>query len=433
MGFMMLSLRRNREAIQNLRFEPQEWEKNAIGIINPARGWYSLYPFRVGESIDPSELRWYLKKDESIALVMLDLGAYRERELDESALSHIVQILDFFCQYQKDVILRPVYDTEGRGIEHEPEKLELLLRQMEQIGNILQGRSHSVFLFQGLLIGSWGEMHNSKFLSEEALRTLYAKIRDFLGSEICLAVRTPAIWRTLISEEDYRQGNYQNLTLFNDALFSSRTDMGTFGFMTKEAAGWSGAWMRSEELAFENKLCERLPYGGEVVLGEEKTLSSTINEMRKIHLSYLNRGHDLHLLNQWKEKTWEDNEISFYDYVSEHMGYRFVVSHPNLTLGKGIWHKYILSFDVENEGFGVCWQNTGMVVCVESDVRKQEIALSEDLSDWRAGERKTLSVPIEPMAGRVYLTAKRKKDGAAVKFANENTGRLFIGSLCWGN
>ena len=60
-------------------------------------------------------------------------------------------------------------------------------------------------------------------------------MREYLGEDICLAVRTPSQWRTLKSEEDFLQKKYFRLSLFDDGIQGSLTHLGTFGTMTKEA------------------------------------------------------------------------------------------------------------------------------------------------------------------------------------------------------
>ena len=107
---------------------------------NPGRGWYGIYTFMVEQSIDPGELRWSLRQGESLALVLLDIQAYRSKLLDEDALGNIRNILSFFMQYKKDVILRPVYDREGNGRSCEPDVFELVLEHMRQIGEILNSQ-----------------------------------------------------------------------------------------------------------------------------------------------------------------------------------------------------------------------------------------------------------------------------------------------------
>ena len=60
------------------------------------------------------------------------------------------------------MILRPVYDREGKGRECEPDSFEQVLEHLQQIGGLLRDMQHSVFIFQGMLAGSWGEMHDSR-------------------------------------------------------------------------------------------------------------------------------------------------------------------------------------------------------------------------------------------------------------------------------
>ena len=68
---------------------------------NPGRGWYGIYTFMVEQSIDPGELRWSLRQGESLALVLLDIHAYRSKLLDEDALGNIRNILSFFYAIQE--------------------------------------------------------------------------------------------------------------------------------------------------------------------------------------------------------------------------------------------------------------------------------------------------------------------------------------------
>ena len=121
-------------------------EGEEILYENPERGWYEIYTFPVEEKIDPQELKWSLHEQETLALVLLDLQKFREKPLDEQAIYNIKTILYFFASHKKDVILRPVYDREGKGLEAEPESFELVLTHLIQIGEVLEKRS-TVFLF----------------------------------------------------------------------------------------------------------------------------------------------------------------------------------------------------------------------------------------------------------------------------------------------
>lgn len=50
------------------------------------------------------------------------------------------------------------------------------------------------------------EIAHSRYLSPECINRMWNCMRQYLGDEIYLAVRTPAQWRTLRSEKEFRQG-----------------------------------------------------------------------------------------------------------------------------------------------------------------------------------------------------------------------------------
>ena len=91
-------------------FEQAFAAENSVYISNPARGWYGVYTFRAEERIAPEELKWSLREGETLSLVLVDVGGFRERPLDLATLENIRKILAFFEQNQRDVIFRPVYD-----------------------------------------------------------------------------------------------------------------------------------------------------------------------------------------------------------------------------------------------------------------------------------------------------------------------------------
>ena len=102
---------KNMKVKQKWKWVPEELPESTEELENPARGWLEIYTFQAENGIDPLELRWSLRAGETLALVLINLKAYRERALDDTALENIRSMLSFFMQYQKDIILRPVYDT----------------------------------------------------------------------------------------------------------------------------------------------------------------------------------------------------------------------------------------------------------------------------------------------------------------------------------
>ena len=58
-----------------------------------------------------------------------------------------------------------------------------------QLGDLLKENPCSVFIFQGFLVGSWGEMHDSAYLSEDCLRKTWEQLKPALSKNIYGAVR----------------------------------------------------------------------------------------------------------------------------------------------------------------------------------------------------------------------------------------------------
>ena len=447
---------------QKWEWVPEELRESTEELRNPARGWYEIYTFRAEDGIHPQELRWSLRESETLAFVLIDLRAYRDRALENEALENIRSILSFFMQYQKDVILRPVYDTEGKGREREPEEFDTVLLHIRQIGAVLQQMDHSVCIFQGLLVGSWGEMHDSRYLTPEHLRKLYDTLRPYLGGEIYLAVRTPAMWRILIDEEHFLSGDFGKTVIFDDGILGSMTHLGTFGTMTREAAGWEQEWSRKEELEFLEHIIRDAPCGGEVVSGADdsrKSAEFAVNELRSMHLTYLNCAHDRRVLDDWKQIHLKADGVwkgySLYEYIGGHLGYRLILR--SVEMKKCLSGKWQMELEIENTGFAAPFQEMELFLVLETEDGIQEVPVAFDARRCIPGERKKIvqrfkaecvsrrnekdtakrGTQIAGMisrtgfrGGQIFLELRRKKDGRPVRFANEKSAdRLLMGSL----
>lgn len=428
----------------NLRMQKEKWILHAADFTeqtktlnNPARGWYQIYTFSVEKEPDFQELAYSLDVSQSLSLVFLDIGFYQCMDIDSSGLSHVRKILKFFAENKKDIILRAAYDNQGRALEREPSSFEQVLRHMSQLGEVLNEFPNEIFVYQGLLVGNWGEMHTSHFLSVEKLRQLMDILYESKGKGTYPAVRRPVYLRMLKHDR-----KYDDLGLFDDGIFGSSGNLGTFGTYTKEAAGGDEAWNREDELAFEEELCLRVPNGGEAVFGEDYTenLSAErmIGDMRRMHISYLNSRHDMRILDIWKnirsnvQGLWEEKTL--YDYIGAHMGYRFRVKCAALIPSGSEWRsQYRLELIIENIGFGNLYQETELYMeWTDESGRFKRQRLDCDMREWNSGCEYTVSCAIRGCESMLYLSARRKWDGAPIRFANvsDETGRTIIGSLC---
>lgn len=397
--------------------EPAQLTESTQPLLCPRTGWYRIFPFRLEQDWDPEELRWCLNDQEQLVLVRADIGAFRSRELSEEALRNLRRILSFFRERGKEIILRVVYDSDGKGIEHEPNRLERIQGHILQLAPVLGDYADGIFVFQGALIGSWGEMHTSRFLTPDRLCSLLTLLEKELDSRIYLAVRKPSQYRLFRQMADAET----RLGLFNDGLFGSESDLGTYGTLPAQEAGWSSAWLPAEELDFQEILCRGVPQGGEAVMpaGELYSLEETAAKLSKMHVSYLNSTHDPALLKAWADQVWQSNDawngMNGFDYIGRHLGYRFVADSVSFD-GK------ILNITIKNVGFAPIYEQTELVLTQKwEDGRTEAAVVSADLTRLTQGEGRTFSLALQPEKSELFLSMRRSRDGKTIPLGNVTT------------
>ena len=149
-------------------------EESREVCTNPGRGWYHIYTFTLDKREKDGLLYQPYWDDETLVLVRFDIGAFRGMSLSEEALEYADEILKCFHSRGKEIILRVLYDTQGKGMEREPTLFSIVLTHMRQLGAVVRAYESDILITQGLFIGNWGEMHGSKFLDQEYIRKLYA-------------------------------------------------------------------------------------------------------------------------------------------------------------------------------------------------------------------------------------------------------------------
>jgi len=426
-----------------------KWEFNAsvlnenTGFIkNPGRGWYQIHTFKAEDEPDLSELEWCIDRDDTLAMIIIDIGNCKERNLNETEKTRIRKILKFFSEYKYDVILRVVYDRDGKALEREPFFFAQVQSHMEQISSLIREFGNTVFIYQGLLIGNWGEMHDSKFLSADQLNNLADILRRGKADSTFLAVRKPMHWRMLHrrSEQVDRAAD-DKMGLFDDGIFGSESNLGTFGDRPGQDAGWNNSWMREDELTFEDKICRYAPNGGEVVYGGDYTdrlnADDFFSTLRRMHVTYLNRLHDMKLIGKWKQTrlsapaAWKGRSV--YDYIGAHMGYRFFIKKVGVVSGGGYGGNMCrIDIEIENRGFASLYEEAELILKWTNYIGKYETRiLPADMRSWESGSTHKVSCTIEMCDTSLYICAKRKRDGTAIYFANtsDENGRVMLGML----
>lgn len=466
------------------KFYPAKLEKDAVGFPNPCRGWYRIYTF-CPEQQDEEELRWLpMEETETLVLVRLNIGAFRQRELDEKTLGFVEKIFGRFIQAGKDMILRILYDTEGKGMEKEPPFLDMVLTHMRQLGPVIAKYADAIYLSQGLFVGNWGEMHGSKFLSPEQIRLLEQTWRNATEGKVAVAFRKMSFCR-MVSEK----GKERQIGLYDDAILASETHLGTFAEKTADGQaldnqavvlrGWEQDWSKEEELAYLERTAPWIPVGGEVVArtisgqggtptdgeavapacgvtpagGEiseqgvlpvdEKTrtreskfhalsgqeVTDTLRELESMRVSYLNCIYDDRLLTRWEQtKVTENRNESLYEVIGARLGYCFWVEKAVQVRGKA--HPQI-RLSIRNEGFA----NLTERAILQLEVRKgkqtlKRITVEYDMRTLMSNGTESLLVklPEDMPEGEVWLCMTLERGKKTVRFANKGAENgLYLG------
>lgn len=84
-------------------------------------------------------------------------------------------------------------------------------------------------------------------------------------------------------------------------MLGTANDTGTYGDTPASADAYRSAWVREDELDFQNRLCNFVPNGGEVILDNPfNDLAHALSDLSRMHVSYLNSEHDPAVLDKWK-------------------------------------------------------------------------------------------------------------------------------------
>lgn len=445
--------------IKKIKWIPLPREEKAVTLSNPYCGLYSIFHFYAdSELLQPEEViieDVSLDQEQQLCLLEINLIHFSEAPLSEVSLHIIERIFLHFTSLGKQLIVRFLYDWDGKGVLHEPKDLTIILNHMKQLSPLLKEYTSHIYILQGLFIGSWGEMHNSRYLGERQMVLLARQLYECSGEHTQIALRCPSFWRMIFKtmqplEEDTAFSNIRKarFSLFNDGIMASETDYGTYGSISsKDTRSYSEKWVREEELEFQYKLCRYVTNGGEVIHDNPyNNVSSAIETLMKMRISYLHWKYDEQVLDKWKASRsgvsnvlWRDKTA--YEYIIAHLGYRFVIEEANLSLSSDKGGTLKAALRLRNLGFAPCYHSfhVTFVIRTTSFLEWQEYPVETDTRKWMPEERIDLKVyiPIDELRpGKynlcfgIYDPQSHKAIHIANTFSSvDHTGRYNLGNF----
>ena len=376
--------------------------------VNPGRGFYKLFYAELGacdlrqfDGVDLSRV--------SLVLLVIDIACCKDRALDDGDIEAIRSVMDYFISKDKRLILRFSYDHDGRGMMRAPDRIGLVLAHARALADLIREYKSHIFVYQGLLVGDWGEMHSTRYADSSFLEKIYDVMS---GSGVDIAVRKPSQQELLPV-----RGNVRPI-LFNDAMLADETELGTIR---------SDRSQRDEQIIFN--VSNTSPYGGEMVYGTGfagRQKPEVLTDMlKKRHITYLNRDYDMAMYDHLKKVSvsCDGYRTDAFTYLSENLGYRYVIK-------KVAYKNKKLMIYVENKGFSKPYVPIEMHLVSETG---ESVSLASYIvSDITPEETKCYVFPLKDGCfGDIFVCADTVDLRERVFFSNVSDGKgyVFAGSL----
>ncbi len=430
-----------------VQWSAQKFQESSRKLDNRERGFYQLAGFFITDEKEQAEA-WYeqvVNRPAGVQLILLEINLqnYASREISQNGITQIRRIFQAYQEQKTDLIVRFLYDWEGRAISTEPADLDTILVHMEQLKEVMHEFADSVYIVQGVFAGNWGEMNGSRHLREKSYLKLLEKLHEAVPESTFLAVRTPSYWRMAagrkspLDEEEAWQPNrlISRLSLYNDGIMGNELDYGTYGTAYQKDAGTlKEHWVREEELAFQNQLNQYVPNGGEVIINNMlNDLEQAVPTLKEMHVSYLNDGYDEEVLNKWKNSRYSGTDtiyqgMSGYDYIERHLGYRFVIRNAKIKRTGFLQKRLQIVLEMQNIGFSSRYTPCHTVLSLydcKNGKEIQRISLAADVRNWKPSDtvKITEELPLlDPGEYECYLKMTDQKRGETVWLANQDIG-----------
>lgn len=424
-------------------YEPDNTQESNTLVQNPFCGFYKINGYMLSDSSTKKELISQVRKnckDNPYPLVLaeINLQNYANSDLDSSAKQQLDTILTQYALAKKQVILRFLYDWDGKALQSEPSDFYRVKNHIIQISPVVNQHTDCVYIIQGVFIGNVGEMNNSNYSDINQIRQLIEALAESTDPQIYLAVRTPAQLRgilrtrTPLSSQDFESGTFASrLGLYNDGMLGNVYDMGTYD----DTPITSGNSMdepgtREEELLYQYKLCQYVPNGGEVTIDNEyNDIDNTITALSQMHVSYLNSEHEEDVLNKWKKSTYIGNNVFFgctgYDYIEAHLGYRYFIQESHLDFHSIVGNDATLYLTIANSGFSSAYKKYDTTLLITNQDTGKTKRLKTNIDNRRISGNDQVTFKISPdirsLKKGIYILALEMKDPCTenyIYFAN---------------
>jgi hypothetical protein len=316
----------SRKSVGSWRFNACALSESSADAKGPRRGWFDLVGVDLSGALSDASLPASGLAAHDLVLLQVDIGAWRTSDIDSAGLTRLDDLLKSWSQAGRSLILRISYDIQGKTEGFEPDALAQIVSHASQVAPVISAYSSSILCYQGLLVGSWGEMNNSRYLSGRRLSAIYEALRAGLGPDIPVCLRTPR-QVNLVRNASQTARFDEKLGVFDDAIMGSDTDLGSFSYAFDQDVSEA----RTSYFAEIGELALHAPFGGEAIgTNEFSDVEAAHACLSSARATYLNSGYDENTLKKWESlaaPTFKSSPVfpNMLEYVGAHLGYRLVV------------------------------------------------------------------------------------------------------------
>lgn len=404
----------------SVTFTPVSYSESNEAIANPYIGWYHTYSYDITEdtSFDPATVDYAMALDNTtrLCLLQINLDHYTQDAISNHGIEDIRSILDKWSTTDKQLMIRFCYNTGEENDANEPEDLSIVYRHMEQLSTVINEYASRIYILQGVFLGKNGETLSSGLLTTDSLADLNHYYASLTNNNLFLSVHDASQYLQVIGQNEIPPTLYtSDKTLFYRIGLNSDT---------------LSMHMATAEQNATASIATFAPCGG--AIANDSLLSNVAGAITRLemgHISYLNADQDASILNDWKTTSYtgEDayNGLTLYDYVTTHLGYRYIVKDVSLSFDTWKDTDGSLTLTLENIGFSNGYMPYDISLLIRNQKTEEMITLplDTDSRSWNPKEPVTITQSLtlrdyDKGTYNLYLLLRDPASGEIIKLGN---------------
>jgi hypothetical protein len=398
---------------------------------NPERGFYNYTEARHNSSpLSRTLLRTARNNNRTLIIRNYTISEFRDKDMSEEFLDLVRQDFQILREEGVKCVLRFRYSVQ---IGEADAPLSIIERHLDQLQLIFDENYDVIAVMEAGFIGAWGEWHSStnNLATTTGMRAVLTKILDVLPRERMVQVRTPWYKMSIFStttpvsfEMAYDGSNISRTGHHNDGFLADALDLGTY---TNPV--WEKNYL-SQDTRFT-------PMGGETARireGEYYKCPNALNEMDRMHWSYLNRDYYSGTIGSWITD-------GCFDDVQRRLGYRFELLEGRYTESVQRNSLFHMEIDLTNRGWAAPYNRRGLEILLRhtDNGTIYFTELWDDSRFWLAGDTVRINasigvpadIPPGPYQLLIHLPDPEQRlygrPEFSIRFANEDVWESATG------